>query len=456
MENKRKTTVELSAENPAGGYFYAELDLPATEGELRDAMHKLRNSGFGDITILNCPAIPELSDTRLDVPTIDELNFFAERVSELPEEEITALNGVFNYRKESGMYDDGLSMKELINMTYQLESVMIAFNVGNDEALGEFVIENGLNSDIAEIPENALHLLDKVRIGELQREIDGGVFVDGKYVVAGEYQLPEVYDGENLPMKSVPNAVFRLQIAESGIEDADEAIESAEWLNLPIEHDEADLIAQEHNEEVTEDCAYYGFESEIPQISRDMVGSMQDFELLNQIAYCYRDMSELERMTFKAAMQAEHAESLAAALDIAEHVSEYELAPYASDEGEFFKDYLTHQLGEEFDSKWLDAVSVNTENLNILDKLGGQITDYGIISQRGESLYRLVSFDDAPTEAESLSDGEIFEQSDESLVEAEAEAEEISDYGFSYNESPEEFGESEDEEIDEEMGGMTL
>lgn len=94
MENKRKTTVELSAKNPAGGYFYAELDLPATEGELRDAMHKLRNSGFGDITILNCPAIPELSDTRLDVPTIDELNFFAERVSELSEEEITALNGV--------------------------------------------------------------------------------------------------------------------------------------------------------------------------------------------------------------------------------------------------------------------------------------------------------------------------------------------------------------------------
>lgn len=452
MKNNRKTTVELSAENPASGYFYAELDLPATEGELRDAMHKLRNSGFGDITILNCPAIPELSDTRLDAPTIDELNFFAERVSELSEEEITSLNGVFNYRKESGIYDDGLSMKELINMTYQLESVMIASNVGNDEALGEFVIENGLNPDLADIPENALPLLDKVRIGELQREIDGGVFVDGKYVVAGEYQIPEIYDGENLPMKSVPNAVFRLQIAESGIENTDEAIESAEWLNLPIEHDEADLIAQEHNEEITEDCAYYGFESAIPQISREMVGSMQDFDLLNQIAYCYRDMSELEQMTFKAAMQAEHAESLADALDIAEHISEYELAPYASDEDEFFKDYLAHQLGEDFDSKWLDAVSVNTENLNLLDKLGGQTTDYGIVSQRGESLYRLVSFDDAPTEAESLSDSEDFVQSDE----AEFEAEEISDYGFSYDEAAEECDESEDEEIDEEMGGMTL
>ena len=452
MEYNRKTTVELSAENPAGGYFYAELDLPATEGELRDAMHKLRNSGFGDITILNCPAIPELSDTRLDAPTIDELNFLAERVSELSDEEITALNGVFNYRKESGIYDDGLSMKELINMTYQLESVMIASNVGNNEALGEFVIENGLNADIADIPDNAIHLLDKVRIGELQREIDGGVFVNGKYVVAGEYQLPEIYDGENLPMKNVPNAVFRLQIAESGIENTDEAIESAEWLNLPIEHDEADLIAQEHNEEITEDCEYYGFESEIPQISREMVGSMQDFELLNQIAYCYRDMSELERMTFKAAMQAEHAESLADALDIAEHVSEYELAPYASDEGEFFKDYLAHQLGEDFDSKWLDAVSINTENLDLLDRLGAQNTDYGIVSQRGESLYRLMSFDEAPTEDESLSEGEDLVKSDE----AEFEAEEIPDYDFSYDESSEICDEFEDEEIDEEMGGMTL
>lgn len=450
MENK--ITVELSAENPVGSYFYAELDLPATKGELQDAVHKLRNIDYSDVTILNCIAIPELSDIRLDAPTIEELNFFAERVGELSEEEITALNGVFNYRKESGMYDDLLSMKELINMTYNLESVMIASNVGNDEALGQFVIENGLNADLADIPENALHLLDKVRIGELQREIDGGVFVGDKYVVAGDYELPEIYDGEHLPVKNTPNAVFRMQIAESGIENVDEAIKSAEWLNIPIEHEEADLIAQEHNEDFVEDCAYYGFESEIPQISREMFGSMQDFELLNQIAYCYKDMSALEQLTFKAAMQAEHAESLTDALDIVEHISEYELAPYASDEGEFFKEYLAHQLGEAFDSKWLDAVSVNTENLNLLDKLGGQTTDYGIVSQRGESLYRLVSFDDAPTEAESLSDSEDFVQSDE----AESEAEEFSYYGFSYDEAAEECDESEDEEIDEEMGGMTL
>lgn len=56
---------------------------------------------------------------------------------------------------EYGRYENGITMKELINLTYGLDAVMIASNVGNDEALGRFVVENELNEDVNAIPESS-------------------------------------------------------------------------------------------------------------------------------------------------------------------------------------------------------------------------------------------------------------------------------------------------------------
>lgn len=63
---KEKTlTIELSHENPLGdGYFYAMLELPAAEHEIRDAIQRARMVGredsFRSIGILDCGAWPEL------------------------------------------------------------------------------------------------------------------------------------------------------------------------------------------------------------------------------------------------------------------------------------------------------------------------------------------------------------------------------------------------------------
>ena len=86
-----------------------------------------------------------------------------------------------------------ISIKDLINTTYGLDEIMIAASVGNDEQLGEFVIENDMHEDVSSVPDNALYLLDKKQIGKLQRENESGVFVNGFYVVAGEYELTEIY-----------------------------------------------------------------------------------------------------------------------------------------------------------------------------------------------------------------------------------------------------------------------
>ena len=179
MANNFKTTIELSVQSPSGNLLYTTLELPATRGEITDAAHRLRNLPVSEIVITGSDALPELADTRLDAPTVDELNFFASRVNALPDDKLAALGDVFLHRANLGAFEDGLTMKDLINMTYGLDEVMIAPNVANDEQLGQFVIDNEMNDDIAALSDEIIGLLDRERVGRRQRENEGGEFMNG-------------------------------------------------------------------------------------------------------------------------------------------------------------------------------------------------------------------------------------------------------------------------------------
>ena len=413
MANNFKTTIELSAQSPSGNLLYTTLELPATRGESTDAAHRLRNLPVREIVITGSDALPELADTRLDAPTVDELNFFASRVNSLPDDELAALGGVFLHRGNLGEFEDGLTMKDLINMTYGLDGVMIAPNVANDEQLGQFVIDNEMNDDIAALSDEIIELLDRERVGRRQRENEGGEFMNGRYVVAGGFESPEVYDGVTLPTEEASDAVFRLHIAAP---DAEEGATVA--VELPMTQESIDLFAQEHDGQPIGSFVVVNMESGIPQIAGSQFGSMDNFVLLNGIAQAYSEMNVTERMTFKAALQAQNGVSgdLSDVLETAENVQDYELAAFVSDEAEFFKEYLAHSLPTDFDVRWLDTLAISTDSLHLLERLGATVTDYGILSARGESLYKSIPFsapeqDEAETH-EQTNDGEITDESE--------------------------------------------
>lgn len=69
----KQLTVELVREYPGvDGYFYADLELPATAPEIRDALQKVREAdreaGLQDISVINCSLLPELSASGWTVP----------------------------------------------------------------------------------------------------------------------------------------------------------------------------------------------------------------------------------------------------------------------------------------------------------------------------------------------------------------------------------------------------
>lgn len=153
----KQILIELVGENETG-YCYADLYLPASAEEIAEAKERANwnsdSNGIRDISIEHCSTLPKLASFRLDSPTLDELNFLAQRLDAMDGGERTIMNGVLQYLcSEKGFADELVSMTDLINMTYGLDGVMIASNVGTDRQLGQFVIDNELNenADIADI-----------------------------------------------------------------------------------------------------------------------------------------------------------------------------------------------------------------------------------------------------------------------------------------------------------------
>lgn len=395
---EKQFDVEISTERADGnGYYYATLEMPAKEYEITDALQRARAIGRKDINIdlniYDCELIPELTDARLDTTYLKELNFFAKRLASLGEEEKIVLQAVIGRVIPEIYENEIISVKDLINSTYGLDRVMIASNIYNDELLGQFVIENDLRDDILALPDSILPLLDKKAIGKAQRESEDGVFIGKYYVVAIEYEMPEIYDGETLPSEEAPTEwyAFRLAIAKSPENEMEDISETAEWISLPMDKDEANRIARLHGADCIEDCVYYDYESAVPQITNDMF-SMRDFDTLNRLAGKLPLLSPTDQVKYKAVLEAEKPHSIDEAKNLCDRLWRYQFYAKPSGDDDFFKSYMLHHLDAKVDADWLNALLVRAEGSLLLDRLGATVTDYGVISACDRSLYELVPY----------------------------------------------------------------
>lgn len=369
--NRKIMRLELSAENPVhGGYYYAELLLPAADYEIKDAMQRTRAVGREntvEVSILECDILPELQDIRLDTFSLDELNFLAKRLSFLPNEELPVFYAVteqiFNDADENPV-----SIKDLINCTYSLDTVPVAHNVSNLAELGRFAFENELLSDLEGIPESAVPFLNAEQIGRVQQKNDNGVFDGRLYIPTVHYDRPEIYDGVTLPDEESSDFVIRLLVSGTPEHIKGDPVDRAIWLNLPMASDILANYAAAFNEADIGDCVYYDFESVIPQITSEMFGSMSDVQTLNKLAAEISIMSEAEQVKFIAILDAENMASIQDVLNVAQNLWRYKFTDMPDTADTFFKKYIFENTSTEFDSKWLE----NLLSRNEADKLLGR------------------------------------------------------------------------------------
>lgn len=397
--NRKIMRLELSAEKALnGGYYYAELLLPAADYEIKDAMQRARAVGREntvEVSILECDILLEMQDIRLDTFSLDELNFLAKRLVSLTDEELPVFYAVteqiFNDADENPV-----SIKDLINCTYGLDTVPVAHNVSNLSELGRFAFENGLLSDLDDIPESAIPFLNAEQIGRVQQKNDSGVFEGRLYIPTVHYDRPEIYDGVTLPDEESESSDFAIRLLVSGTPEhiKGDPVDRAIWLSLPMASDILANYAAAFNEADISDCVYYDFESVIPQITPEMFGSMSDVQTLNKLATEISIMSETEQVKFKAVLESENTASIQDALNVAHNLWRYKFTAMPDTADTFFKNYVAENVDTRFDNRWLGGLFARNEGERLLGRLGATLTDYGVISARNGHLFKPVPYDE--------------------------------------------------------------
>ncbi len=344
----------------------AYVMLPTNKNTIIDAMDRAKVFGETFVRIESCNDFPELNGFEFsEEPTLDELNFLAKRLEEISRD----TSEKYAYRALLRKPMD--TINEAINRTYNLQTIPV-YPCKNVYQYGEIVLENEMLKELDDVPDEVYDLLDPDKVGRAMADREGGVFVDGYYVVTSGYEPVLAYD-DVLP-EPQEDWVFRLEVAPNL---------SSETKNLTFPADKNYL-------KNIDKCNIMKFESALPQISNSAVESAEDIYLLNEIAKKYSELSREDAAKFKAVLQSEKWDGLYEAEDILKNLGRYDFDISVTDASDFGRKYLSEMLTPDFDRSLLDGVNTAKLAGNVFRVNGGAITLYGAVSNYGGQLYSMI------------------------------------------------------------------
>ncbi len=344
----------------------AYVMLPTNKNTIIDAMDRAKVFGETFVRIESCNDFPELNGFEFsEEPTLDELNFLAKRLEEISRD----TSEKYAYRALLRKPMD--TINEAINRTYNLETIPV-YPCNDFAEYGEIVLENEMLEELDDVPDEVYDLLDPDKVGRAMADREGGIFVEGYYVVTSGYEPVLVYN-DVLP-EPQEDWVFRLEVAPNL---------SSETKNLTFPADKNYL-------KNIDKCNIMKFESALPQISNSAVESAEDIYLLNEIAKKYSELSREDAAKFKAVLQSEKWDGLYEAEDILKNLGRYDFDISVTDASDFGRKYLSEMLPPDFDRSLLEGVNAAELARNVLRTNGGAITLYGAVSNYGGQLYSMI------------------------------------------------------------------
>ena len=189
----------------------APLKFPTTTEAVQDLLKRIGIDGvrYEEIFITEFESdVLGLYDHLGEYENIDELNHLACLLSELSQDELAVFEAVM----DSGEYTG--SVKDLINLSQNLDSYSFYSDVHTEEDLGRLYIQD---FGTVQVPEHLIDYIDYEAYGRDARINEGGHFAPGGYVQGG-HSFKEHYHGlEDIPDEhrvfSMPKVPIREQMA---------------------------------------------------------------------------------------------------------------------------------------------------------------------------------------------------------------------------------------------------
>lgn len=188
------------------------LKFPTTTEEVQALLKRIGIDGvrYEEIFITDYDGdMPELYSGFGEYESIDELNYLASLLSEMDESDLEKFEAVLDTGEHSG------SVKELINLTQNLDCFEFYSGITREEELGRMYIQE---FDAIQVPEHLIDYIDYEAYGRDVRINEGGSFSGNGYVFDNNSSFIEHYsDREDIPDEyrvfSMPELTIRERMA---------------------------------------------------------------------------------------------------------------------------------------------------------------------------------------------------------------------------------------------------
>ena len=188
------------------------LKFPTTTEEVQALLKRIGIDGvrYEEIFITDYDGdMPELYSGFGEYESIDELNYLASLLSEMDQSDLEKFEAVLDTGEHSG------SVKELINLTQNLDCFEFYSGITSEEELGRMYIQE---FDAIPIPEHLIDYIDYEAYGRDVRINEGGSFSGNGYVFDNNSSFIEHYsDREDIPDEyrvfSMPELTIRERLA---------------------------------------------------------------------------------------------------------------------------------------------------------------------------------------------------------------------------------------------------
>ena len=194
-----------------GQLVYERVAFPTDTETVQAALKKIGIDGirYEEIFISDYDGpMPQLHKHLGEYESIDELNHLACLLSELSQDELAVFEAVM----DSGEYTG--SVKDLINLSQNLDSYSFYSDVHTEEDLGRMYLQE---LEAVPVPEHLIDYIDYEAYGRDVRINEDGHLAPGGYVVGGGSFVEHYHGIEDIPEEhrvfSMPKVPIREQMA---------------------------------------------------------------------------------------------------------------------------------------------------------------------------------------------------------------------------------------------------
>ena len=377
---KKILRVYLAKNDTPYSAAYAKLELPASPWEVWDAMEKVRLQ-TDDILYMEIEdyfAFEYLSPhlDGLDI-SLNELNDLAAQLAALDEVQGISFEGMFSMEVQKKVNANGgiITMQDMRNLAVSARTDCYhVVDAADDAALGRFYAENDFIPELDGVSDAVFKMLDFASIGRMMRQGENGVFVGSLYVLrSGELTAAQPCS-KDLPEK--PGYLFRVTLGLHPDLDDTRTV----TLDLPATEAELSAAQEQLGTLEWENAVVLDYDGVIPNAANfaDLPMEMNAFNIFSGAV---RDIPFPERQIpkLKALLEQFEVKDIGTAMQLVEHLEDYNLTPKLSSPQETAIDQLRFLTDEHSVELLLPHVNLYAYGCDIIKEDNASLTPYGLL-----------------------------------------------------------------------------